>query len=166
MQQPIIRDFNFNDVPQILEIVNHYILNTTAVYDYKERTLAEQEAILKDKIDKNFPFLVAEMNNQIVGFGTYGSFRFKAAYLHTVEHSVYLRPKFEGFGLGKLLLNELISIAKKQKMRTMIAVIDSENQGSINFHEQFGFEIIGTIKDSGFKFNRWLHSVLMQVIFD
>ena len=63
-------------------------------------------------------------------------------------------------------MTELIALAKAQKLHTMIGVIDSENKSSIAFHEKFGFKIVGTIQDSGFKFNRWLHSVFMQLIIE
>ena len=161
-----IRPFNFDDISDILEIVNHYILNTTAVYDYEARTFEQQKEILQYKTEKNFPFLVATINSKVVGFGTYGDFRFKKAYQFTAEHSVYIHPNYQGFGIGKLLLTELISIAKSNKIHTLIAVIDSENSGSVDFHKKFGFETIGVIKESGFKFDKWLHSVLMQLIFE
>ena len=73
---------------------------------------------------------------------------------------------FNGQGIGKLLLEALIANAKKQNLHTMIGVIDSENQSSIEFHKKFGFEVVGTIKESGFKFDRWLHSVFVQLILD
>jgi phosphinothricin acetyltransferase len=97
-----------------------------------------------------------------VGFGYYSEFRFREAYKFTVEHSVYAHPNLIGKGIGKLILDNLIHLAKAQKLHTMIGVIDSENQSSIEFHKKFGFEIAGTIKESGYKFNRWLHSVFMQ----
>lgn len=94
----------------------------------------------------------------------YGEFRFKEAYKFTVEHSVYVSNDFQGKGIGKLLLKELIAAAKEQGIHTMIAVIDSENESSVDFHEKFGFETVGLIKESGWKFERWLHSVFMQLI--
>lgn len=160
-----IRPFTFEDLHDILAIVNHHILHTTSVYDYDSRTIEQQRDILQDKLDKNFPFLVAEVNNKVIGFGTYGAFRFKKAYQFTVEHSVYIDQKFHGLGIGKLLLNNLILLAKNNHIHTMIAVIDSENTESVDFHKKFGFETIGVIKESGFKFNKWLDSVLMQLIF-
>jgi L-amino acid N-acyltransferase YncA len=132
------------------------------LYDYKPRTLENQIAIFQDKLDKGFPILVAISNKSVVGFGYYSEFRFREAYKFTVEHSVYAHPNQLGKGIGKLILDNLIHLAKAQKLHTMIGVIDSENQSSIEFHKKFGFEIAGTIKESGYKFNRWLHSVFMQ----
>ncbi len=157
-----IRKYQTEDAKGILEIINYNILNSTSLYDYNTRTLEHQKAILEEKIKKKFPIIVAEIDDIVVGFGLYSEFRFHEAYQFTVEHSVYVDNKYHGKGIGKLLLEELIGLAKNQKLHTMIAVIDSENQSSIKFHESFGFETVGVIKESGFKFNRWLHSVIMQ----
>jgi phosphinothricin acetyltransferase len=94
----------------------------------------------------------------------YSEFRFREAYKFTVEHSVYVSENHIGKGIGKLLLSELIQLAKAQGLHTMIGVIDSENQGSIAFHEQFGFKTVGIIKESGYKFDRWLDSVFVQLL--
>ncbi|WP_136668212.1 GNAT family N-acetyltransferase [Flavobacterium sp. H122] len=159
-----IRQANIEDMPSVLEIVNYEILNTTAIWDYDVRTLAQQEAILKEKTEKNFPFLVAEKEGKIIGFGTYGPFRHKIGYRFTVEHSVYVHKDHHGNGAGSILLKELIEIAKTQNLHTMIGVIDSENLGSIAFHKKLGFKEVGHIKETGFKFDRWLDSVFVQIL--
>jgi L-amino acid N-acyltransferase YncA len=159
---PIIRTYKTEDCPAILDIINDQILNGVALYDYQPRTLTQQLAIFEDKLEKGFPIIVAELNNEVVGFGYYSEFRFREAYKFTVEHSVYAKKNYIGKGIGNLLLTELIVLAKKQGLHTMIGVIDSENESSVAFHEKFGFEKAGLIKESGFKFNRWLHSVFMQ----
>ena len=159
---PSIQTYQSKDCPAILEIINDQILTGTALYDYQPRTLAQQLAIFDDKLQKGFPIIVAKVADEIVGFGYYSEFRFREAYKFTVEHSVYAKKNYIGKGIGHLLLNELIELAKKQNLHTMIGVIDSENESSIAFHEKFGFEKAGFIKESGFKFDRWLHSVFMQ----
>ena len=159
-----LRPATLNDLPAVLEIVNYEILNTTAIWDYDIRTLEQQIEILNEKQNKNFPFLVAEKEGKIAGFGTYGTFRHKIGYRFTVEHSVYVHKNFHGNGIGATLLNELIEIAKTQKLHTMIGVIDSENHGSISFHQKMGFEMVGHIKQTGYKFDRWLDSVFMQLM--
>lgn len=161
-----IRPYQTEDTQAILDIINYNILHSTALYDYNIRTYEQQKAILDDKLAKNFPVIVAEANGQVVGFGMYSEFRFREAYKFTVEHSVYVANDYHGKGIGNLLLAELITLAKAQKLHTMIAVIDAENQGSVSFHEKFGFKTVGIIKESGYKFNRWLHSVFMQLILD
>lgn len=159
-----IRTYTERDCPAILAIINEAILTSTALYDYLPRTLEQQIAIFEDKISKGFPIIVAEENNQVIGFGYYSEFRFREAYKFTVEHSVYADKNYIGKGVGKLLLTELIELAKGQKLHTMIGVIDSENINSITFHEKFGFEKAGYIKESGYKFDKWLDSVFMQKI--
>lgn len=157
-----IRNYRNEDVAAILEIINYNILNSTALYDYNIRTTDQQLAIFDDKIKKGFPVIVAESNNEVVGFGFYSEFRFREAYKFTVEHSVYAHQNHVGKGIGKLILTELVELAKAQNLHTMIGVIDSENTSSIEFHEKFGFKVVGVIKETGFKFDRWLHSVFVQ----
>lgn len=160
--QIIIRDYQIKDCSAILDIINDAILNSTALYDYNVRSIASQEAVFDEKLQKGFPVLVAEHNATIIGFGYYSEFRFREAYKFTAEHSVYAQKDHIGKGIGKLLLTELITRATQQKLHTLIGVIDSENTNSIEFHKKFGFEEVGFIKESGFKFDRWLHSVILQ----
>lgn len=161
-----LRPYQTQDTQAILEIINYNILHSTALYDYNSRSFEQQKNILEDKINKNFPVIVAALNGEVVGFGMYSEFRFREAYKFTVEHSVYVNQNYHGKGIGKILLQELIRLAKEQNLHTMIAVIDAENQSSVEFHEKFGFKTVGIIKESGFKFDRWLHSVLMQLILE
>ena len=159
-----IRAYQTEDTEAILDIINHNILHSTSLYDYSVRSFEQQKAILEEKIQKGFPVIVAKNKGEVLGFGMYSEFRFREAYQFTVEHSVYVADNHLGKGIGKRLLSELIVLAKAQKLHTMIGVIDSENQNSIAFHEQFGFKIVGTIKESGYKFDRWLDPVFMQLL--
>lgn len=161
-----IRPYKTEDTQAILDIINHNILHSTALYDYKIRSYEQQKNILDEKLNKNFPVIIAEQDGRVAGFGMYSEFRFREAYKFTVEHSVYVNELYHGKGIGKLLLQELILLARKQKLHTMIAVIDSENQSSVEFHEKFGFKTVGIIKESGYKFDRWLDSVFMQLILE
>jgi len=157
-----IRPYHTDDAHVILDIINYNILHSTALYDYAPRTIENQITIFDEKVQKGFPIIVAVIDTDVVGFGFYGEFRFREAYKFTVEHSVYAHPNHQGKGIGKLILSELIALAQAQQLHTMIGVIDSENTSSIEFHKKFGFENVGFIKESGFKFDRWLHSVFMQ----
>jgi phosphinothricin acetyltransferase len=161
-----IRSYQTEDTQAILDIINHIILHSTALYDYNIRSYEQQQNILEEKINKNFPVIVAELNGQVIGFGMYSEFRFREANKFTVEHSLYVNQDFHGKGIGKFLLQELIDLARKQKLHTMIAVIDAENQSSIEFHEKFGFKTVGIIKESAYKFDRWLDSVFMQLLLE
>ena len=161
-----IRSFEIRDTQYILDIINYNILNSTALYDYKTRNFEDQKRILEEKINKGFPVIVAEFEGKLVGFGMYSEFRFREAYKFTVEHSVYVSPNELGKGFGKLIMARLIELAKAQGLHTMIGVIDSENKSSILFHEQFGFKTVGIVKETGYKFDRWLDSVFMQLLLE
>jgi L-amino acid N-acyltransferase YncA len=161
-----IRPYQNSDAETIANILNYYIANSTALYDYGPRTVEQQQLIFDEKLHKGFPVIVATIEDIVVGFGYYSEFRFREAYKFTVEHSVYVAPDEHGKGIGKVLLQNLIDLAKQQKLHTMIAVIDSENENSITFHQQFGFATVGNVKESGFKFDRWLHSVIMQLMLE
>lgn len=158
-----IRKATESDLPSILEIVNFAIANTTAIYDYDSRILEQQAEIFETKKANNFPLFVIEVENEILGFGTYDTFRTKIGYRFTVEHSVYVKDGFAGKGLGALLLKKLIDTAKAEKYHVMIGVIDASNENSIRFHEKFGFQSMGILKEVGFKFDRWLDANLMTL---
>jgi phosphinothricin acetyltransferase len=160
----IIRAAASTDLPQILEIVNHAILNTTSNYLYEAQTLADQARWFENKKSKDFPIFVADINGTAIGFGTYGTFREKIGYQFTVEHSVYVAPDHVEKGIGKQLMRALIDSAKNEGYHTMIGGIDAANAGSIEFHKKFGFEETGVIKEVGFKFGKWLDLQFMQLI--
>ena len=164
MMNVIIRNANVEDLPQILEIVNHAILHTTSNYLYEVQTLENQLQWFEEKKSKQFPIIVADYNGTAVGFGTYGTFREKIGYQFTVEHSVYVAPEFIGKGIGKQLLLALIVLAKDEGYHTMIGGIDAANTGSIDFHRKFGFVETGILKEVGFKFGKWLDLQFMQLI--
>ncbi len=153
-----------NDLQSILDIVNHAILNTTSNYNYEIQSLAQQKEWFLQKQQKSFPVIVALCDDQIVGFGSYGTFREKIGYQSTVEHSVYVKDNFIGKGIGKVLMQHLINTAKIQNLHVMIGCIDAENSGSIAFHQKFGFKISGTLPQVAFKFNRWLDLVIVQLL--
>ena len=161
-----IRPYRKEDAQTIVAIINYNILHSTALYDYHPRTLEQQEAIFEDKLKKGYPVIVATIEDKVVGFGYYSEFRFREAYRFTVEHSVYVDNDYHGKGIGKAIMENLIHLAKNQKRHTMIAVIDSENKGSVTFHEQFGFKTVAVLQETGFKFDRWLHSQIMQLMLE
>jgi len=159
-----IRPAIFADIDTILEIVNHQILHSTSNYDYEPHDFETQKLWFEEKQAKNLPIIVAEFENAPIAYATYGTFREKIGYQYTVEHSVYVAQEFIGQGVGKLLLAELIRLAKEQGYHVMIGAIDAENAGSITFHEKFGFTVAGTIREVGYKFDHWLDLVFMQLI--
>lgn len=158
-------DSSFSD--QILAIFNDAILNSTALYDYKPRTPEMMAAWFAVKAKGNYPILgaVAE-SGELMGFASYGTFRPHPGYKYTVEHSVYVAAKFRGQGIGKRLLQEIISAARTQNYHVLVGCIDSENSVSIALHQAFGFQYAGTIRQAGFKFGRWLDVVFYQLVLE
>lgn len=159
-----IRPANENDLQDILDIYNDAILNTTSVYNYTPHTLDMRREWFQQKQHENFPVFVAELNNQVVGFSTYGHFRVWGAYKYTVEVSVYVSPHHRRKGIAKLLYPPLIERAKQQQFHVLVAGIDANNGISIRLHEQFGFDTVAHFKEVGYKFGKWLDLVFMQLI--
>ena len=159
-----VRKATEQDLLQILDIYNDAILNTTAVYDYEPHTLEMRRQWFETKQQQGFPVFVAEENNEVLGFSSIGPFRAWTGYKYSVENSIYVKDGQRGKGIGKLLMQPLIEAAKEMKLHTIIAGIDADNKLSIDFHKQFGFEEAGHLKQIGWKFDRWLDLVFMQLI--
>lgn len=152
-------------LPEILTIYNDAIVNSTALYEYKTRTLNVMNNWYADKLKNGYPVVGAfDVNNILLGFASYGKFRPQPAYKYTVEHSVYVRSDKRGAGLGKLLLREIVKKAKEQNFHVLVGVIDADNKISIKLHEQEGFVLSGIIKESGYKFGKWLDAAFYQLI--
>lgn len=150
---------------QILDIFNDAILNSTALYDYKPRTMDMMAAWFEAKAKGNYPVIgFVTPEGELLGFGSYGTFRAWPAYKYTVEHSLYVAPKRRGAGLGRMLLREIITCAQQQNYHVLVGGIDSQNTTSIALHKKFGFEHAGTIRQAGFKFGRWLDLDFYQLI--
>jgi phosphinothricin acetyltransferase len=149
----------------ILAILNEAILNSTAIYDYRPRTPEVMVTWFDVKEKGNYPVLgIVGDAGELMGFGSYGTFRAWPGYKYTVEHSIYVASQFRGQGIGRCLLKELIGTAQTQDYHVMIGGIDSQNAISIRLHESLGFFHAGTIRQAGFKFGRWLDLVFYQLI--
>jgi phosphinothricin acetyltransferase len=149
----------------ILAIFNEAIVNSTALYDYKPRTKEMMIAWFEAKARGNFPVIgIEDDSGELMGFASLGTFRSFPAYKYTVEHSVYIDARFRGQGIGKRLLREIIAAAEKQEYHVMVGAIDASNSVSIRLHESLGFTHCGTIRQAGFKFDRWLDLAFYQLI--
>jgi phosphinothricin acetyltransferase len=121
----------------------------------------------KTKAEHDFPVIgIVNDDNVLMGFGSYGSFRIRPAYKYTIENSLYVHKDYRGKGLGKLLLQEIINNATAQNYHCIVGVIDAENERSIALHRKFGFESVGTFKQVGYKFDKWLDATFMQLTLD
>jgi L-amino acid N-acyltransferase len=149
----------------ILAIFNDAIAHSTALYDYKPRTLDMMEGWFEAKRKGAYPVIGVESDSQaLMGFASYGTFRAWPAYKYSVEHSVYVDARFRGRGLGKILMQEIVAAAQGQNYHTLVGVIDSSNVVSIRLHEAVGFTCCGTIRQAGFKFGRWLDVSFYQLM--
>lgn len=158
-----IRVAKSEDLPAILQIVNHIILTTTTHYRYEPETAFERQEWFRKKQAAGMPVIVAEKAGEAIGFGTYGLFRDRMGYRFSVEHSVYVHRDHQKVGVGRKILSELIRLAKIQGMHTMIAGVDTQNQGSIEFHRKMGFVQVGHFREIGYKFDQWLDVVFLQL---
>ena len=150
---------------EILAIFNEAIANSTALYDYRPRTMATMEAWFEAKRKGNYPVIGAfEEHGALAGFASYGSFRAWPAYKYSVEHSVYVRADCRGQRIGRTLLGALIETARQQGYHTLIGGIDSTNEASVRLHRSLGFSHCASIKQAGFKFGRWLDLEFYQLI--
>jgi phosphinothricin acetyltransferase len=152
----IIRKALSADIPAILSIYNDMILHTTAVYDVDPHTIEQRMRWYEERTAGGFPIIVAEENEHVIGFASYGSFRPWQGFRFTVEHAVYVSTQAQGKGVGRRLLEALVEHAQQQGVHVMVAGIDAANHSSIQLHEKLGFVTAGILREVGHKFDRWL----------
>jgi len=158
-----IRPATAADLPSITGIYEHAVRFGTATFELIPPDLAEMTRRFGTLRDGGFPYVVAALEGRVVGYAYAGAYRPRPAYRFTVENSVYLQPTIHRRGIGLQLLQRLIAECETRGYRQMIAVIgDSANAASIGVHARCGFQMIGTHPDVGFKFGRWLDTVMMQ----
>ena len=159
-----LRPATERDVPDMLAIYNHYVANSTVTFDEDALTLKEMRHKFRDVEKLGFPWLVAvSPSGMVLGYAYVTPWKAKAAYRYTVEDSIYLSPAATGKGVGKVLMSRMLDDARAAGIKEVIAVIaDRGADASIAMHENFGFKKIGEMGKVGFKFGRWLGTVLMQ----
>jgi L-amino acid N-acyltransferase YncA len=151
------------DLAAIQAIYAHHVMTGFASFEEVAPDLAEMTRRFQAIGQVGLPYLVAVEGSEILGYAYAGPYRPRSAYRFTCEDSIYLAPGAEGRGLGRALLAQLIADCTERGLRQMIAVIgDSANLASIGVHRALGFEMTGTFHAVGFKFGRWVDSVLMQ----
>jgi L-amino acid N-acyltransferase YncA len=162
----LIRAAQPSDISAILDIYNEVILHSTAVYCDDPTTQEERLGWYTGRISKGYPVLVAEIQGKIAGYASFGDFRSFSGFRFTVEHSVHLAPEYRGKGIGSALLAALFPLAKAMGKHLMVAIVDAENQRSIDFHQRMGFTEVGRMPEVARKFDRWLEMVMMQRVVD
>lgn len=164
-----VRDATPADLPATLVIYNELIESSTVAWSEQPQTLDERRAWFARQRARNFPALVAVVNDEIVGMTSYGDFRDTVhwpGYRFTAEHSIHVRGDLRRHGIGRLLMDELISTARRNDIHVLVGALDADNAESIRFHQTLGFVEVARLPETGFKFGRWLDLVLMQRMLD
>jgi phosphinothricin acetyltransferase len=158
-----IRAASAADLAAITEIYQYAVLFGTATFELVPPDLAEMTRRFESLVSGGFPYFVATLDGGPVGYAYAGPYRPRPAYRFTVENSIYLAPAAQHRGIGTMLLQRLIAESEARGYRQMIGIVgDSANAGSIGVHRKCGFQMLGTHPNVGFKFGRWLDTVMMQ----
>ena len=160
--QPNIRPARIEDASAIAAIYAHHVLNGTASFDTVPRTEGETAGRIAEISSRGWPFIIAEADGEVLGYAYATQFRDRPAYAATCENSIYIRADCIGRGIGSILLAQLVDLAKAAGFHQMIAAIGGGEPASIALHASLGFVHAGRMKAVGYKFGRWLDTVLMQ----
>jgi len=151
------------DLVAINDIYNHYVLSSTCTYQEEPEPLEGRRQWFQHHGDRH-PVIVAEVDGQVIGWGSLSAFHPRSAFRYTVENSIYVHHEHHGRGVGSLLLQELIVQARRLGHRAVVAAVDGEQTPSLALHEKFHFRKVGRLEQVGFKFNRWLDAVFLELI--
>jgi phosphinothricin acetyltransferase len=167
MNAPLIRPSRDDDLPAMAAVYADNVLHGTGTFEIDPPDLAEMTRRRADVLAKGLPWLVVEHDighgHEVLGYAYANPFRARPAWRYAVEDSIYLSPRAQRLGLGRLLLAELVARCTALGARQMLAVIgDSDNHGSVGVHRTCGFETLGVMRSVGWKFDRWLDVVMMQ----
>ena len=151
------------DIPAITRIYAHAVETGTASFELEPPDQPEMARRMTALLDGGFPYIAAEIGGTLAGYAYAGPYRPRRAYRFSVEDSIYVDPSVQRKGVGRALLSRLIEESERRGYRQMVAVIgDSAQTPSIEIHRALGFRMIGNIENVGYKFDRWLDTVLMQ----
>ncbi len=151
------------DLPAIHAIYAHHVLSGLASFEEEPPSPAELRRRYDEVLARKLPYLAAELDGAVAGYGYCAPYRARSAYRYALEDSVYVRHDAHGRGVGRALLAELIRACEALGYRQMVAIIgDSAHAASIGLHESQGFLRVGSLRAVGFKFGRWVDSVIMQ----
>ena len=160
----LVRPAAAADIPAITAIYGPAVLTGTASFEVDPPDQAEMLRRFEAITGAGYPYFVAEVEGRIAGYAYASAYRTRPGYRFTVEDSVYIAPDAQGKGVGKALLERVVAKCRDDGFRLMIAVIgDSANFASITLHRRLGFRYCGTIHSVGYKFGRWLDSVVMEL---
>ena len=151
----LIRDALTKDINDINEIYNYEVLNGVATFDTEPKTYEERKEWLEGH-NKKYPCIVVELDGKTLAWGSLTQYSTRKAYDGTCEISIYVHEKSRGMGLGKHIIKELLERAKANGIHVILSRVAGENEASKNLHINFGFELVGVLKEVGYKFNRYI----------
>jgi len=158
-----IRPAKPDDLAAVHAIYSHHVLKGLASFEEVPPAREEIARRYQDVTSGGLPWIVAQYGDRIAGYGYCALYRTRSAYRYSLEDSIYVHHEMHGRGIGSALLAELIRLCEAAGYRQLIAVIgDSAHAASINLHAAAGFVRVGTLRSVGFKFGRWVDSVIMQ----
>ena len=166
MQPVAIRAARLADAEGIRDIYNYEVLNGMSTFELEPRTLAAQRTWLQDRSGVHAVLVATpeDSDDTVLGFSSLSPFHSRCAYNTTVENSVYVHRDHRGKGIGRALMVELIALAQSHGFHTLIARISGGNEASVAVHRSLGFEVVGTEREVGRKFGRWLDVTVMQLM--
>ena len=162
-EQLKIRLATTEDCQSIKTIYDWYVQNTHISFEYETPSLDEMRSRMEN-IQARYPYLVAELNNEIVGYAYAADFRHRAAYQWSPECTIYLSPENRGKGFGIILYNKLFNLLRHQGYYNVFAGVGLPNDASVNLHLKCGFEVVGTYRNIGYKHNKWHSTQWFQLI--
>ncbi|MGK2964170.1 MAG: N-acetyltransferase family protein [Tepidiformaceae bacterium] len=163
----VVRHATRADLPAINGIYNEEVLRGTATWDYEPWTAEQREHWFDEhEADPSQPVLVAQVGQHVAGFAYLSYYRTKVGYRFTRENTVYIDAGQRRRGIARLLMERLLAEARAHDIHAVVAVIAGENQPSIELHAGLGFEVAGTMREVGYKFDRWLDLTQMVVRLD
>ena len=151
------------DLASINDIYNYYVSHSTCTYQETPEPIESRHAWF-ERHGPEHPVTVAEIDGLVVGWGALSPFQSRSAYRFTVENSVYVDHEYHRRGIGDAILTDLILRARAIGHRTIIAGIDASQEGSVAIHAKHGFVKVGHLQRVGYKFERWLDVVYLQLI--
>lgn len=160
---PDVRLARPDDAAALLDIYNLEVQTSTVTFDILPRTLDEQRRWLTARSGAH-AVIVAERDGEVVGFASLSPWRPRPAYATSVEDSVYVRRDQQGRGVGRLLLDELVEVARAHGFHAVFARIVGGHESSVRLHRSVGFDVVGTEREVGRKFGRWLDVVVMELL--
>ncbi|KAF9900428.1 hypothetical protein EC991_007344 [Linnemannia zychae] len=164
----IVRPATEADSPQINDIVNYEVMHSVSNFNYHQRSLEDGLAWFKTTIAGGYPILVAtttvDGQEVVAGYASLGVFRAKDGFRFSAEYSLYIHHEHRKRGLGRILLRDLLVEAKARNFHAIIGSISGGNEGSFRLAKEFGFRVVGTMKENGYKFDSWIDNTFVELL--